>query len=245
MWELDYEESWVPKNWCFWTVVLEKTLESPLDSKEIQPVHSKGNQSWVFFGRTDAKAETAILWLSHAKSWLIGKDSDSGRDWNQEEKGMTEDEMAGWHHLLDEHEFVQTSGMLWFMGLQRFGHNWATGLNWTEDYYTRQRSHSSWWRNQKLYRQAKFNRIQHHQTSLATNTKGTYIASKHKRKERPMKTNPPKIKKMPIGTYVSIITLNINGLNAPTKRYRLTEWIQNRDPYICCWQETHFIPRDT
>ena len=105
MWELDCEESWVPKNWCFWTVVLEKTLESPLDCKKIQPVHSKGDQSWVFFGRTDAKAETPILWPPHAKSWLTGKDSDAGRDWGHEEKGMTEDEMAGWHHRLDGHEF--------------------------------------------------------------------------------------------------------------------------------------------
>ena len=98
MWELDCEESWALKNWCFWTVVLEKTLESPLDFKEIQPVHSKGDQSWVFFGRTDAKAETPILWPPHAKSWLIGKDPDARRDWGQEEKGRTEDEMAGWHH---------------------------------------------------------------------------------------------------------------------------------------------------
>ena len=105
MWELDYEESWVLKNWCFWTVVLEKTLESPLDCKEIQPVHPKGDQSWVFIGRTDDEAETPILWLPHAKSWLIEKDPDAGRDWGQEEKGMTEDEMAGWHHQLDGHEF--------------------------------------------------------------------------------------------------------------------------------------------
>ena len=101
MWELDCEESWAPKNWCFWTAVLEKTLESPLDCKEIQPVHSKGDQSWVFIGRTDAKAETPILWPPDAKSWLIRKDPDSGRDWGQEEKGTTEDEMAGWHHWLD------------------------------------------------------------------------------------------------------------------------------------------------
>ena len=101
MWELDYKESWVQKNWCFWTVVLEKNLESPLDCKEIQPVHSEGDQSWDFFGRNDAKAETPVLWPSHAKSWLIGKDSDAGRDWGQEEKGTTEDEMAGWHHWLD------------------------------------------------------------------------------------------------------------------------------------------------
>ena len=95
IWELDCEEGWAPKNWCFWTVVLEKTLESPLDCKKIQPVHSKGDQSWDFFGRTDAKAETPVLWPPHAKSWLLGKDSDAGRDWGQEEKGTTEDEMAG------------------------------------------------------------------------------------------------------------------------------------------------------
>ena len=101
MWELDYEESWASKNWCFWSVVLEKTLESPLDCKEIQPVHSEGDQPWVFFGRNDAKADP-VLWPPHAKSWLIGKDSDAGRDWGQEEKGTTEDEMAGWHHWLDD-----------------------------------------------------------------------------------------------------------------------------------------------
>ena len=95
MCELDCEDSWVPKNWCFWTVVLEKTLESPLDCKEIQPVHRKGDQSWVFIGRTDAKAEIPILWSPHAKNWLIEKDPDAGRDWGQEENGMTENEMAG------------------------------------------------------------------------------------------------------------------------------------------------------
>ena len=95
MWELDYKESWALKNWCFWTVVLEKTLESPLDCKEIQPVHPKGDQSWVFIARTDAEAETPILWPPHIKSWLTGKEPDAGRDWGQEEKGMTEDEMAG------------------------------------------------------------------------------------------------------------------------------------------------------
>ena len=105
MLELDCEESWAAKNWCFWTVVLEKTLESPLDCKEIQPVHPKGDQSWVFFGRNDAKAETPV------KSWLIGKDSDAGRDWGQEEKGTTEDEMAGWHHRLDGREFDWTPGV--------------------------------------------------------------------------------------------------------------------------------------
>ena len=110
MWDLDCEESWVLKNWYFWTVVLEKTLESPLHCKEIQPVHSKGDQFWMFIGRTDAKAKTPILWPPHAKSWLIGKDSDTGRDWGQEEKGMTEDEMAGWHHWLDGRESEWTPG---------------------------------------------------------------------------------------------------------------------------------------
>ena len=105
MWELDYKESWASKNWCFWTVVLEKTLESPLDCKEIQPVHPEGDKSWVFIGRTDAEAETPILWPPYAKSWLIGKDPDAGRDWEQEEKGTTEGEMAGWHHWLDGQEF--------------------------------------------------------------------------------------------------------------------------------------------
>ena len=111
MWKLECEESWAPKNWCFWTVVLEKILESPLDCKEIQQVHPKGDQSWVFIGRTDVEAETPILWPPHAKSWLIGKDSDAGRDWGQEEKGMTEDEMVGWHHQLKGHEFEWTLGV--------------------------------------------------------------------------------------------------------------------------------------
>ena len=106
MWKLDCEESWVLKNWCFWTVVLEKSLESPLDCKEIQPVHSEGDQPWDIFGRTDAKAETP----PHAKSWLIGKDPDAGKDWGQEEKGMTEDEMVGWHHWLNGQEFEQAWG---------------------------------------------------------------------------------------------------------------------------------------
>ena len=111
MWELDCEQSWAPKNWCFWTVVLEKTLESPLDCKEIQPVHSKGDQSWVFTGRTDAEAETPILWPPDAKSWLIGKDPDPGKDWGQEEKGMTEEELVGWHPRLNGHEFGWTPGV--------------------------------------------------------------------------------------------------------------------------------------
>ena len=105
MWELDHKEGWAPKNWCFWTVVLEKTLESPLDGKEIQPVHPKGDQSWVFIGRTDVEAETPILWPPHAKSWLIGKDPVAGKDWRWEEKGVAEDEMIGWHHRLSGDEF--------------------------------------------------------------------------------------------------------------------------------------------
>ena len=99
------KESWAPKNGCSWTVVLEKTLESPLDCKEIQPVHSEGHQPWDFFGRNDAKTETPVLRPPHVKSWLIGKDSDAGRDWGQEEKGTTEDEMAGWHYRLNRHGF--------------------------------------------------------------------------------------------------------------------------------------------
>ena len=105
MWELDRKESWEPKNWCFWTVVLEKTLESPLDPKKIQPVHPKGNQSWVFIGGTDVEAGTPILWPSDVKSWFIWKDPDAGKDWRCQEKGTTEDEMVGWHLRLNGHEF--------------------------------------------------------------------------------------------------------------------------------------------
>ena len=110
MWELDYKESWVPKNWCFWTVMVEKTPESPLNCKEIQPVHPKGDESWVFIGRTDVEAETPILWPPDVKSWLIWKDPDAGKDWGQE-KGLTEDEMVGWHPWLDGHGFGWTLGV--------------------------------------------------------------------------------------------------------------------------------------
>ena len=139
VWELDWEESWVPRNWCFWNVVLERTLESPLDCKEIQRVHSEGDQVWVFFGRNAAKGETPVLWPPHEKSWLIGKDSDVGRDWGQEEKGTTEDEMAGWHHWLDGHEFVWTPGVGDGQGdlacCDSWGHKESDKtewLNWTE-----------------------------------------------------------------------------------------------------------------
>ena len=108
MWELDYKESWVLKTWFFWAVVLKKTLESPLDCKEIQPVNPKGNQSWIFIGRTDTEAETPILWPPNAKNWLIWKDPDAGKDWRWEEKGITEDEMVGWNHGLNGHEFGWT-----------------------------------------------------------------------------------------------------------------------------------------
>jgi len=139
MWELDCEESWVLKNWCFWTVVLEKTLESPLDCKKIQLVHSKGDQSWLFFGRNDAKAETPVLWPLGVKSWLIGKDSDAGRDWGEQEKGTTEDEMAGWHHQLDGHELEWTPGVGDGQGGLACCNSWdckesdtTEWLNWTE-----------------------------------------------------------------------------------------------------------------
>ena len=140
MWELDYKESWALKNWCFWTVVLEKTLESPLECKKIHPVHPKGDQSQVFTGRTDVEAETPILWPPHAKSWHIVKDPDAGKDWGQEEMGMREDEMVGWHHRLNGHGFGWTpevgNGQ---GGLARCG-SWGRKeldmtkqLNWTEN----------------------------------------------------------------------------------------------------------------
>ena len=125
MWELDCEESWVPKNWCFRNVVLEKTLESPLDCKEIPPVHSEGDQPWEFFGRNDAKAETPVLWPPHAKSWFIGKDSDAGRDWGYEEKGTTEDEMMGWYHWLSGRGSEWTPGVGDGQGGLAFCESWG------------------------------------------------------------------------------------------------------------------------
>ena len=111
MWELDSKESWAPKNGCFWTMVLEKTLESPLGSKDIKPVNSKGNQSWIFTGMIDAEAEAPILWPPDVKNWLLGKDPDAGKDWRKKEKGSTEDEMVGWHHQLNGCEFEQALGV--------------------------------------------------------------------------------------------------------------------------------------
>ena len=139
MWELDCEEGWVLKNSCFWTVVLEKILESHLDCKEIQPVHSEGDQPWDFSGGNDAKAPTPVLWSLHVKSWLIGKDPNAGRDWGQEEKGTTEDKMAGWHHWLDGRESEWTPGVGDGQGGLACCDSWGRKesdttewLNWTE-----------------------------------------------------------------------------------------------------------------
>ena len=142
MWELDYKVSWVPKNWCFWTVVLEKTLESPLDCKEIQPVYPK-DQSWVFIGRTDFEAETLIFWAPDVKNWLIWKDPDVEKDWGQEEKGTTEDEMVGWHHQLNGHWFGWTPGVGYGEGSLACCSSWGRKesdmterpeLNWSESW---------------------------------------------------------------------------------------------------------------
>ena len=140
MLEMDHKESWAPENWCFWTVVLEKTLESLLDCKEIKPVHPKGNQSWIFIGRTDAEAP--ILWPPDVKNWLLGKDPDAGQDWRWEEKGTTEDEMVGWHHLFTGHESEQTlgigDGQVSLACCSPWGHkelDTTERLNWTEALY--------------------------------------------------------------------------------------------------------------
>ena len=139
MWDLDYKGSWVPKNWCFWTVVLENTLESSLDWREIQLFHPKGDQSWAFIGRTDIEAETPILWSPNAKRWLIWKDADAEKDWGQEEKGTTEDEIVGWHHWHNGHEFGETSGVGDGQGSLACCSSWGhkesdttEQLNWTE-----------------------------------------------------------------------------------------------------------------
>ena len=140
MWELDYKESWAPKNWCFWTVVLEKTLETPLDCKNIQPVHPKANQPWIFLGKTDAEAETPILWPPDEKNGLIGKDPDAGKDWRQEEKGTTEDDMVGWHHLLNGHLSKLRELMMdreaWCAAVHGVANNWTQLSDWTEEVLT-------------------------------------------------------------------------------------------------------------
>ena len=136
MWELDHKENWMPKNWCFWTVVLEKTLESPLDCK-IKPVHPKGNQSWIFIRRTDAEAETPTLWLSDAKSWLFRKDPDAGKEWRQEEKGTTGNQMVGWHHWPNGHEFEQALGNGEGQGSLACCSPWVEkGQTWLSDWTT-------------------------------------------------------------------------------------------------------------
>ena len=142
MWELDYKQSWVLKNWCLWPVVLEKTLESPLDWKEIQLVHPKGNQSWVFIGRTDVEAETPILWPPDVKSWLIWKDPDAGKDWRRKEKGLTEDETVGWHHRPKGHGFGWSPGVADGQGGLACCGSWShkesdtnERLNWTDTSY--------------------------------------------------------------------------------------------------------------
>ena len=150
MWDLKHKEGWALKNWCFQTEVLEKTLESSLDCKEIQPVHSKGDQSWVFIGRIDPEAETPIIWSPDARSWLIGKDLDAGKDWGQEEKGTTEDEMIWWHHRLNGHGFGWTPGVGDGQGGLACCGSWSLKdsgstecLNWTE--YCFNIRHIVWW----------------------------------------------------------------------------------------------------
>ena len=137
MWELDYKENWAPKHWCFWTVVLEKILESPLDCKEIKSVHPKGNQSWILIRRADVEAEAPILWPSDMKNWLIGKDPDAGKDWRQEDKEMAEDEMVGWHHRLNGHEFEEAPGVVmeseaWHAAIHGVTKSWTRLGDWTE-----------------------------------------------------------------------------------------------------------------
>ena len=153
MWELDYKDSWAPKNWCFWIVVLEKTVESPLDCKEIKPVNPQGNQSWIFFGRTDAEAETPILWPPDVKNWLIGKDPDAGKDWKEEEKGMTEEEMVRWHHWLNGHEFEQAPGVGDSqVNLGAAVHGVAKSRTWLSDWIAHiiQQFHSWVWKTKTL-----------------------------------------------------------------------------------------------
>ena len=165
MWEPDHKEDWVPKNWCFWTVVLEKTLEHPSDIKDIKPVNPKGNQPWIFIGRTDAEAEAPKLWPPDTQSWLSRKDPNAEKDWRQEEKGTTEDDMAGWRHWLNEHEFEQTQETVkdreaWCAAVHGVTKRWAGLRDWratASKWHTHQghgssevnckRSKSGWWPN--------------------------------------------------------------------------------------------------
>ena len=146
MWEFSHKEGWAQKNWFFCTVVLEKALENPLDCKEIQPVHPKGNQSWIFIGRTDAEAETPILWPHDLKSWLIRKDPDAGKDLRKEEKGTTEDEIVGWHHQLNGPEFEQAP--------QRVG-EWQEGLAWCSPWGHKEWDATEQLNNRKLTQHSK------------------------------------------------------------------------------------------
>ena len=146
MWELGHKESWAPKNWCFWTVVLEKTLESPLDCKEIKLVNPKGNQSWIFIGKTDA--ESPILWPTNVKNWLTGKDPDAGKDWRQEEKGMTVDKMVGWHQWLNGHEFEQVLDLVmdresWHAAVHGIAKSLTRLSDWTEPINTLEPQHKT------------------------------------------------------------------------------------------------------
>ena len=135
MWEFNHKESWAPKNWYFWTIILEKTLENLLDGKEIQPVHPKGNQSWIFIRRTDAETETPLLWPPDAKNWLTGKHPDAGKDWRQEEKGMTEDEIVERHHRLNRHELVWvSSGSWWCRSLVYYGPQGWEESDWVTNF---------------------------------------------------------------------------------------------------------------
>ena len=151
LWELDYKESWALKNWCFWTVVLEKTLESPLDCKGIKAVNPKGNWSWWFIGRTDAEAETSILWPPDVENWLIGKDPDAGKNWRQEEKQMVEDEMVGWHHWLDGHEFEQAPGVGDGQGILACCSPWGCKESDTTEWLNRTELNWSWWAHFKWW----------------------------------------------------------------------------------------------
>ena len=186
IWELDHKESWVPKNWCFWSVVLEKTLKSPLDSKEIKLVNPKGNQSWVFIGRTDAKAETPILWPPDTNNWLTGKDPDAGKDWRQEEKVMTKDEMVVWHHQLNEHDFEQALGVGDGQGSLACYSLWgrkesdiSEWLYWTELMWRYMKLNMLFSTNNFLfYTNKKSQEIQH---MLVISSRSTNIFQKHRR----------------------------------------------------------------